>query len=241
MVPAQDGWIGMDDRWRLWSLPPADGDGDSPALTRICALAVSRLAVTGAGVSLIRRSDAPNEQLLAWASDPVAARLEDLQLTVGEGPGVAAAAAGAPVLVPELAVALARWPAFAPAALAAGAAAVFSFPLVLGAIRLGSLDCYRDTPGALRPEQVSDALVLADAAFAAVLAAVAGHEPDDLRWISDIHAEVHQACGIVMYELKITIETALLRIRAHAYAHDLPISAVARQIVDRQLSLNAEQ
>jgi hypothetical protein len=216
-------------------------DGGSPALTRICALAVARLAVTGAGVSLIRRLNAPNEQQLAWASDPVAARLEDLQLTVGEGPGVAAVASGAPVLVPELAVAVARWPAFAPAALAAGAAAVFSFPLVLGAIRLGSLDCYRATQGELGPDQVSDALVLAEAAFAAVLAAVAGHEPDDLGWISDIHAEVHQACGIVMYELKITIDMALMRIRAYAYANELPISVVASQIVNHQLSLNTEQ
>jgi hypothetical protein len=231
----------MDDRRRSWSLPPVDGDGSAPALTRICALAVTRLAVTGAGVSLIRRPDLPSEQSLAWASDPVAARLEDLQLTVGEGPGLAATAAGTPVLVPELAGTLARWPAFAPAALAAGVAAVFSFPLVLGAIRLGSLDCYRDTPGELGPDEVGDALVLAEAAFAAVLGAVAGHAPDDLGWISDIHAEVHQACGIVMYELKITIDMALMRIRAYAYVHDLPISVVARQIVDRHLSLNAEQ
>lgn len=231
----------MDDRRRSWSLPPVDRDGGSPALTRICALAVSRLAVTGAGVCLIRRPDLPYEQSLAWASDAVAARLEDLQLTVGEGPGLAAAASGTPVLVPELAAAMTRWPAFAPAALAAGAEAVFSFPLVLGAIRLGSLDCYRDTPGVLGPGQVSDALVLAEAAFGAVLAEAAGHDPDDLGWISDIHAEVHQACGIVMYELKITIEVALMRIRAYAYVNDLPISVVARQIVDRQLSLNAEQ
>jgi hypothetical protein len=230
----------MDDR-RPWSLPPVGGDGGSPALTRICALAVSRLAVTGAGVSLVRRPDVPNEQSLAAASDPIVARLEELQLTVGEGPGIAAAAAGVPVLVPDLAVALARWPAFAPAAVAAGAGAVFSFPLALGAIRLGSLDCYRDAPGELRPDQVGDALTLADAAFAVVLAEAAGHEADDLGWISDIHAEVHQACGIVRYEMKIPIEAALMRIRAYAYVHDVPISEVARRIVDRQLSLNAEQ
>jgi hypothetical protein len=229
----------MDDH--SWSSPPVDGDGGSPALNRICALAVTRLAVTGAGVCLIRRSAAPDEQSLAWASDPLATRLEDLQLTVGEGPGLIAATSGAPVLVPDLVAALARWPAFAPAALASGAAAVFSFPLVMGAIRLGSLDCYRDTTGELGPGQISDALALAEAAFAAVLAEVAGHDPDDLDWISDLHAEVHQACGIVTYELGIPVEMALMRIRAHAYAQDLPISVVARQIVNRQLSLNAEQ
>jgi hypothetical protein len=227
-----------DRRQRLRSLLAVDGDGGSSALARIGALAVSRLAVTGAGVTLIRRPGGPGGQQLAWAGDVVAARLEDLQLTVGEGPGLAAAASDAPVLVPELAAAQARWPAFTAGALAAGVAAVFAFPLVLGAIRLGSLDCYRTTPGPLSPDQVGDALVLAEAAFAAVLGAVAGHDPNDLGWISDVHAEVHQACGMVMYQLKITIEEALLRIRAYAYAHDLPIGAVARQIVNRQLSLS---
>jgi hypothetical protein len=230
-----------DRRQRLRSLLTVDGDSGSSALVRICALAVSELAVTGVGVTLIRRPDGAGGQLLAWASDPVATRLEDLQLTVGEGPGLAAAASDAPVLVPELAAAQARWPAFTAGALAVGAAAMFAFPLVLGAIRLGSLDCYRTTPGQLSPDQVSDALVLAEAAFAAVLAAVAGHAPDDLGWISDVHAEVHQACGMVRYQLKITMEAALLRIRAHAYAHDLPIGVVAAQIVNRQLSLDAGQ
>lgn len=230
-----------DRRRRLRMLLAVDGDGGSSALARVGALAVSRLAVTGAGVTLIRRPDGSGGQQLAWASDAVAVRLEDLQLTVGEGPGLAAAASDAPVLVPELAAAQARWPAFTAGALAEGVAAVFAFPLVLGAIRLGSLDCYRTTPGPLSPDQLGDALVLAEAAFAAVLAAVAGHDPDDLGWISDVHAEVHQACGMVMYQLKITMEAALVRIRAHAYAHDLPIGVVARQIVSRRLTLSTEQ
>lgn len=232
----------MEDRQRrLRSLFAGYPDDGSSAMTRICGLAVSRLGVTGAGVSLVRRPAGLSEQQLVYASDRVAARLEDLQFTVGEGPGLVAVISGVPVLVPELVVAQGRWPAFAAGAAAAGVAAVFSFPLVLGAISLGSLDCYRDVPGRLSPTQISDALVLAEAAFEAVVAEVAGHAPDDLGWISDIHAEVHQACGMVMYELKITIEMALLRIRAYAYANDLPVGVVARQIVDRELSLRADR
>lgn len=240
-MPRMGGFMMEDRRRRLWSLLAVDGDGGSSALARIGVLTVSWLAVTGAGVTLIRRSDGSSEQQLAWASDAVVARLEDLQLTVGEGPGLVAAASDGPVLVAELAAAQVRWPAFTAGALAEGVAAVFAFPLVLGAIRLGSLDCYRTTPGPLSPDQVSDALVLAEAAFAAVLGAVAGHEPNDLGWISDVHAEVHQACGMVMYQLAIPIEEALLRIRAYAYAHDLPIGVVARQIVNRRLSLRTGQ
>jgi hypothetical protein len=220
----------------------AHDDGLPTALTRICALAVTELVVTGAGVTLMHRPGAPDaQQRLALATDAVAAGLEDLQLTVGEGPGLSAVTAGAPVLVPDLAMARARWPAFTTGALALGAAAVFVFPLQLGVIGLGSLDCHRATTGSLSPPQTVDGLVLAEMAFEAVLAEIAGHPPDDLGWISDIHAEVHQATGMVMNQLDIGMQEALLRIRGHAYANDLPLAAVARRIVARELLLGAAE
>ncbi|HEX4705780.1 MAG TPA: ANTAR domain-containing protein [Pseudonocardiaceae bacterium] len=230
-----------DPRDRLRSMV-ANGDGSSPALSRICALAVSELAVSGVGLTLVDRDDGVDpHQRLVRATDPVAARLEDLQLTVGEGPGLAAVASGAAVLVPDLAAARARWPAFTAEAAQAGVSAVFAFPLALGAIRLGSLDCYRTSTGPLTVRQAGDALVLAEMAFAAVLAEVAGHDQDDLGWISDIHAEVHQASGVVMYELGITMQAALLRIRAYAYANELPIAVVAGRIVNHELSLDTQE
>lgn len=224
------------------ALLAAHDDGLPTALTRICALAVSELGVTGAGVTLMHRPGAPDaQQRLARASDAVAAGLEDLQLTVGEGPGLSAVTAGTPVLVPDLAVTAARWPAFTPGALALGAAAVFAFPLQLGVIGLGSLDCHRATTGSLSQPQAVDGLVLAEMAFEAVLDEIAGHPPDDLGWISDIHAEVHQASGMVMNQLDVSMQEALLRIRGHAYANNLPLAAVARQIVERRLVLGTQE
>ncbi len=229
-----------DRRRRIRALLAADHDGLS-TLARICAVAVSELAVTGAGVVLIDRAGTVDaQQRLVRASDAVAARLEDLQLTVGEGPGLTAAATGGPVLVPDLAAEGARWPAFTAGAQAVGAAAVFAFPLTLGAIRLGSLDCYRDTVGRLHPDQVTDALLLTEMAFEAVLAEVAGRDRDDLGWIGDIHAEVHQASGMVMDQLGIPIAAALLRIRGYAYVNDLSVAIVAQQIVRRDLILETE-
>jgi hypothetical protein len=229
-------------RQRLRTLLAVDGDGRSSVLGRICLLACSELAVSGTGVSLIDRPGEENtQQRLVRASDAIVARLEDLQLTVGEGPGLAAMASGAVVLVPDLLTATLRWPAFTPEALAAGAAAVFAFPLALGTIRLGTLDCYRATIGLLTSQQVGVGLVLADLAFEEVLSEVAGHDRDDLGWISDVHAQVHQASGIVMYEHGIGIHAALLRIRGYAYANDLPVTEVARRIVDRELLLDEER
>ena len=105
-----------------------------------------------------------------YASDQVAADLEELTLTLGEGPGVDAFAGG-PALVADLTASdcLARWPMFAPAATQAGVRAVFALPLQVGAIRLGVLDLYRAQPGDLDREQLADALVLADTACALLL------------------------------------------------------------------------
>lgn len=232
--------MSMDRRQRIRALLAADHDSVS-TLARICALAVSELAVTGTGVVLIDHAGTVDaQQRLVRASDDVAARLEDLQLTVGEGPGLTAAATGGAVLVPDLAVEAARWPAFTLGAQAAGAAAVFAIPLTLGSISLGSLDCYRDTVGRLGPLQVADALLLTEMAFEAVLAEVAGHDADDLDWISDIHAEVHQASGMLMDHLGIPIHAALLRIRGYAYSNDLTVAMVATQIVRHGLILERE-
>lgn len=228
-------------RLRLRALLAVNGNRSIGALTRICSLAVVELQVTGVGMTLVSRAGtADAQQRLVHASDTAAARLEDLQLTVGEGPGLTAITSGAPVLVPDLAAARSRWPAFCPDAQHIGAAAMFAFPLTLGAIALGSLDCYRTTPDPLTPDHVGSGLLLAEMAFEALLAEVAGHAPDDVGWISDIHTEVHQATGMVSYQLGITVQAALLRIRAYAYAHELAVAVVARRIVERSLLLDTE-
>jgi len=230
-----------DQRQRLRSLLAANDDGDSSAVAEICALAVAELAVSGVWVTLIAQAGTPApQQRLVRATDAISTRLEELQFTVGEGPGLEAVVFGTAILAPDLMVAASRWPAFTSGAQAAGAAAVFAFPLSLGTIRLGSLDCYRTTAGQLDSRQIAAALVLAEMTFEAVLSETAGRAHNDLGWITDIHAEVHQASGMVKYDLGITMEAALLRIRGYAYANDMPVAMVAQRIVDRELFLEEE-
>jgi hypothetical protein len=68
-------------------------------------------------------------------------KLTDLQTTLGEGPAVEAGHGQGPVLGADLQTAgsQARWPQFAPVALAHGVAAVFAVPVGSGAARLGVL------------------------------------------------------------------------------------------------------
>jgi hypothetical protein len=90
------------------------------------------------------------------------------------------------VLEPDLAdPATPRWVAFTPPAVAAGARAVFGFPLRVGGVRLGALNLYRDRPGPLRDGQHADALVMADVAARWVLDVQAGPPPGGLaKWLS---------------------------------------------------------
>src|SRR5579859_87016 len=83
---------------------------------------------------------------LIWHSGAVAQQLDELQFTLGQGPGVTAAATGELVSHTDLSVAsgiAARWPVFAAAAVDLGVRAVLAVPMRVGAIRLGVLVAHR--------------------------------------------------------------------------------------------------
>jgi diguanylate cyclase (GGDEF)-like protein len=126
---------------------------------------VELMPVTSAGVTLIAEGKAPR---YVAASDASALRFERLQSQIGEGPCLAAYRSGLAVSVADLAHDD-RFPAFAPAAVSAGLAAVFTFPLRHGAGCLGALDLYRDTLGELDVGDLSAAQTLADVAAAYLL------------------------------------------------------------------------
>ncbi len=130
---------------------------------------VDVLDVSGAGVTLIAPGMAPR---YVAASDEAALRFERLQTSLGQGPCLTAYESGELVSVVDLA-ADDRYPEFAPAAVAAGLAAVFTFPLRHGDGRLGALDLYRGTPGELDPANLTAAQTLADVAAAYLLNAQA--------------------------------------------------------------------
>lgn len=215
------------------------GEGALP--TRLCAECLSALAVSGVGVALMT-DDGPSGVVLA-ATDERARQLEELQFALGEGPCVEASGSGRPVLQPDLTAAgaagSARWPRFGSAALDAGVHAIFAFPLRVGAIRVGVLDLYRDTPGPLSALDLADALAFADAATVMVLHLQDHDEHGEvnaaLAGPIDSQAVVHQATGMITIQLGISLAEALLRLRAHAYATGQTVSTLAADVVNRRL------
>jgi len=136
---------------------------------------VDILPITGAGVTLISSTTSPHD---VAASDDAALRFEKLQTEIGEGPCLSAYESGEAVAVPDL-----RRPhpftSFGPPALAAGLAAVFTFPLRHNGRQLGALDLYRDSPGPLSPGDMEAAQTLADVTVAYLANAQARSELQD--------------------------------------------------------------
>ncbi|MFD3516374.1 GAF and ANTAR domain-containing protein [Streptomyces sp. NPDC058657] len=204
-----------------------------PALVEDCARI---LGADGLGVSALLEGGARE---VVWASTGSGARFEELQFTLGEGPGPDAARTGAAVLISDVrAVRQDRWPALLSALAEDPVGAVFCFPLNLGAITVGVLTLVRETPGVLSGREMDDALVLASALTAFLLGGdrsrleslSSGSERAVLR-----QAVVHQATGMVSVQLGVPLSEALLHLRAHAYSHNSPLGDVAEDVVARRL------
>jgi hypothetical protein len=216
--------------------------GDGSPLT-ICRLAVQALDLTGAGISVITAS---GHRGSICATDDVAAVIEEMQFSLGEGPCVDAFHHG-PVLIGDLndpaQVAASRWPQFAREAAAAGARALFALPLEIGAIRVGALDLYCEHPCVLTDTQLSVALTFADAAAGALLAdkfADADAPFDVVAPGSSVHAEMHQATGMISVQLDVGLDDAFVRLRARAFASERPVDEVARDVVAGRLRFDDE-
>lgn len=195
-----------------------------------CEVCVHLAGVSGAALTLLNGTGRGESR---YTTDATGGRLENLRFVLGEGPGEDALSSGAPVLVAELDSAenRLRWPLFVPAACAAGASAVFVFPLCSGVIRIGALALHRCGPGPLTATQVLDVHVLTE-----VILSLAVDELTRLH--SDGGAEVHQATGMLAVQLGVSMEEALARLRGHAFAHDQPVVEVAHEVVARRLRLS---
>ena len=221
---------------RILGLLGAGGVAE-PAPARLCEVCAEAVVMTGAGVMLMS-GELPRGSVCS--SNDVSELIEELQYTLGEGPCVDAYHQDRAVLEPDLGdPSVTRWAAFRGPALAAGARAVFGFPMQVGAVSLGALNFYRDQPGPLTADQHADALVMAGVAARAVLAMQADASPGalaaEMEAGSDFHFVVHQAAGMVSAQLDVTLTEALIRLRAYAFANDRQLTEVAEDVVARRL------
>jgi hypothetical protein len=216
------------------------------AADRLCEACVVLLDIDAAAISLV--FDGASSGTLGASGAP-ARMYDELQFTFGEGPCLESVARRIPVLVVDLAdPGEARWPAYGPAMLAHQIRCIYAIPVVVAGEYIGALDLFRARPGGLPGEEVACAVVAAELAGIPLLdlmgadlqAAVA--DPNSNAWAelnTLSRAEVSQATGMLVAQLEIEPAEALVRLRGHAYATGRSATDVARDILDRQLKLEA--
>ncbi|WP_221348228.1 ANTAR domain-containing protein [Streptomyces beigongshangae] len=216
----------------LDSLHMAVNDEERRVWASACAQA---LDLGGIAVSLGRE--------LVWFSDTTSERLEDLQFVLGQGPGLLLQDQDETGVrqVPDLERLLTeQWPQFAAEAQELGIAALFVWPVHVGAVRIGTMTGYRRTTGPLAPLQSAQGWLVADALAEHVLnhwlvpngyGAGPGH-----AGAVDLHrAEVHQATGVLSERLGVPLTEALDRLRAQAYTSGMSLADTAHAIIHREL------
>jgi hypothetical protein len=205
--------------------------------------------MTGVSITVM---DGAQGQEPVCATDRGAARIDELQFSLGDGPCVESFRTERAVLVPDITDPTeTRWPLFAAAAAETGARGMFVFPLHVGAAKIGVLDCYRDVPGALSDRDLSGALRAADAAVWTLLDRLHPDRIDDRHpngsdpngWLDGAplsRAEVHQATGMLIGQAGLDAPAALARLRAVAFSTGRRIDEVADDILARRLRLDPD-
>lgn len=204
---------------------------------RLCDASRQVLGADGAAITV--DNDSPNRVTLA-ATDTVAARLEDLQDVLVEGPALDAYRTGS-VVQAHLPSERQRWPLFVEGALrTTKASTVVALPMRSGEAILGVLSLYLVQRTELS-EPLEAALLVADALAVALLHDPGAHSDLGLGGSWSNRAVVHQATGMVVAQLRLPVGDALAVLRAHAFVLDTDLGEVAKAVVDRTLVFEREE
>jgi hypothetical protein len=207
-------------------------DDPSTDVTTLPHSFLAVLPVTGASVSTL--GDFLGSQTVS-ATDRSAAWLDELQFDLGEGPCWDALRLAAPVKETDLRGERgpARWPGFGRAVQDREIASIFAFPLTVGSLRFGAVDLYSHVPLDLDGVQTRHASALASAIARRVLRdSITATEFRDEGSLSPFsRRQVHQATGMVLAQLDIDADDALLLLQSRAFATESSVMSVADDVL----------
>ncbi|MFI6054029.1 ANTAR domain-containing protein [Streptomyces violascens] len=213
---------------------PSDTLKPGEFLETLCVHSVELLGVDAAGAVLVE--DGRNGRQVG-ASDPDVARLERDAAEWRQGPAHDCQSSGAalPEAALDQAVQRARWPRYAPRALALGHGRVTALPLYLRDACVGSLVLLRGGGTPLPPDKLALGRALADAAAISLLRENQLHASRTLTTQLE-HAltsriTVEQAKGILATRMGVTVDEAFDAMRRYARSHRLKVATAALDIV----------
>jgi hypothetical protein len=209
----------------------ADHSAEQPLTWRLCQACRQLLSADSAALTM---QTTTLDHVTVAVTDELAARLEDAQEILGEGPSRDAFLTGELVLTVLDRPAARRWPRFTELARELDVSLrILALPMRPGGGVLGVLTLLRHDDEVLA-EDLGPAQFLADAVGAALTRDPLSHAEFGQGGPWSERAEVHQAIGMICAQLAIEPEDAMALLKAHAYAHELDLAAAAHLLTSRQ-------
>ena len=209
--------------------------------TNLCSPFLRVLPITGVAISTL---GAPFGTETVCASDASAARLDELQFDLGEGPCWDALATRRPVLTSNIRRhGNPNWPVFRQTIDETDIGGLFAFPMRVESLDIGAVDLYSHRPRSLTGAEVADATALVRIAARQVLRRVLlSHtmKPDPGADEGYSRRVVHQATGMVLAQLDLSASDALLILQGYAFSHGRTVREVAEDVVSRNLDFTSE-
>jgi len=173
----------------------------------------------------------------AAATDDVARRIDQIELEVGEGPCVDAILDEAYQHDADLTTAVTPWPHFTERIVTeTPVRSAIGYRLLLDGDKVGALNLFSDTPGALTEKSADTGAVIASFASVALMAIRAREEAATLRQGLHSNREIGKAVGLLMAAHHISGEAAFELLRTTSQELNMKLAHVAAQVVKGQES-----
>jgi GAF domain-containing protein len=206
-------------------------------LDRLVSACVGLLGATAAGLLL---DDQEGNLAVVASSGEATHLLEVFQLQNDEGPCLDCVRSGTTVISPDLAADGERWPAFVPAAQAAGFSSVVAVPLRLRDQIVGGLNLFNSVARAMSPSEQRLAQALADVATIGILQRRSFHRSErvaeQLQHALNSRVTIEQAKGVLAERRVISMDDAFDTLRQYARSRNLKLTDVAYDVVHGELN-----
>ena len=206
------------------------GDSYDAVYNALCRAAVE--FVDGCDhASLMLRQNGRNRT--AAASDEIALRIDEMEVELGEGPCIDAMDDDEPDqhLCGDLTTG-SKWPSLAlRIRQETGVKGMAGFRLRRDGEKVGALNVFSDTPGALTQHSLDQAIVLTAFASIALSAVERGEEATTLRRGLESNREIGKAIGLLMAMHSISDEQAFEMLSKVSQEMNIKLAEVAAQVV----------
>jgi GAF domain-containing protein len=192
---------------------------------KVLDFAIHATSADQCGIILVHRKKTIET---AAATDPLVAKLDSLQMTLGEGPDLAILA-DQPVVVVHDTHQEQRWPAWTAMVAEAGIRSLLGVRLHTPGVTVGTLNLYAHPPMAFDTDDRAVAQILARHAAVALASAL---NAQNMWQAVDARKRIGQAQGILMERFDLTPDQAFAVLLRYSQDNNLKLRAVAETLIE---------